>query len=252
MDFKHIKKWNTKRKEVRNIINSKHTPTNAIKLSIILLVLFISLCGVVNAKTYIFDEPNLLTKIDICEGPMKIRISPYYKIQEGELQILGCTKLSNYAWSCECRSGKEISFIVSSNFTNIYNFNILYYLEYDQIEKPDWSGNLTYLPSADEIQLDTYLRSIELKGVMFSKPKKLFDFSINITASSIILACVIVVLGILIFLFKRYQKNLSKDEVIDISKDVFNYSTSDTDEAFNKMLEKKQKELEDAEDKEYM
>lgn len=239
------------KEEVRNIINHKYSDNKIIKFSFILLILVISLCGIATAKTYVFDEPNLLTKIDVCEGPMKIRISPYYKIQEGELQILGCTKLSNYAWSCECRSGKEISFIVSSNFTNIYNFNILYYLEYDEIEKPDWSGNVTYLPSADEIQLDTYLRSIELKGIMFSKPKKLFDFSINITASSIILAAVIIVLGIIIFLFKRYQKKLSKDEGIDMSKDVFNYSTSDTDEAFNKMLEKKQKELEDAEDKEY-
>ena len=198
----------------------------------------------VEGKTYYFDEPNELIHLKECEGPIRVRLSSYLDLRDNEIKIIDCTKLSNYVFTCECHGSKTIEFQVSSNYSNAYNFDVRYYIDYWEIPKRTFDENSTWQerqPTEEEIELDNNLRQELIKGIMLREPKEFLNIRLNMTMGSVILASLIVVIGISMYLVRRFKKNLNSTNEIDATGDVFNYSTKDDDEEFNKKLELLQK-----------
>ena len=210
--------------------------------TVIIIITIVMTAHAAQAQKYYFDEPNTLLNIDECEGPIKVRMSSYYRLQDNEINIIGCTLLSNYVYDCDCDAGsKELEFQVSSNYSNAYNFDILYYLEHWHIDKRVFDENSTWQernPTEEEIALDNNLREVQIKGIMLREPKKLFNIKFNMTLGSILLSCVVVVIGGSMFAFKHFKSKLDKDNNIDQGEDMFNYSTKDTDKTFDKLIDK--------------
>ena len=221
-----------------------------ISLIVILIALTILMASQsVQAQKYFFDEPNTVLSIPKCDGPIKVRISSYRRLADGEITIPTCTKLSNYVWTCECAGRKEVRFQVSSNYSNAYNFDILYYLNYWEIPGRVVDINGSFMdrnPTEEEIRLETYSRQIQVKGIILREPKNLFNIQFNMTIGSIVLACIIVMIGASMFAFSKFKKKLNSNNDIDLGGDMFNYSNLENNDALDKIVDNMEQKNTDA------
>jgi hypothetical protein len=246
---------------------------------------------------YYFNTLNTLYSIEQCEGPVKVRISSYYDLQDNEiiissqevdkLEIKNCSKQSNYVWTCECDDSVrslDIKFQVSSSYFNAYNFVVLYYIDYFKVNDVSSNEDINStnsvnsevnqtigLPSKEQIRLENNQRSKEIKGVMLRDPLKIFNYDITANMKKVVMIIFVIFCIGATIAFKIFQKKMGATDdthynsipsgiegIKDLDKiksnnldeddrNIFNYSTSTTDNKFDAILKvMKDKQKKDA------
>jgi len=170
-----------------------------------------------------------IADIDKCYGTITLKIIGEQDIIKGEYSIVGCNEVSDNKWNCQCDNVSNIKLNAGDNVSNIYDIKIEYY-----IEPLVTSNNTNITPSKLDIDNELKRRTYEYNNIIvkpkeiieepFKMPKFTDGFKIGAIIGSIIIIFVLMIVGIIYWLFKEekdeeeFKPQQSKEEKqIDIT-----------------------------------
>lgn len=196
-------------------------------------IIFLLMVCILLTTVLAYDNNEVidLYKIDICSGPISVRVYSENVMSDGELLIEGLVKENNI-WSGNCNNNFMIRLKTLINTNNKYDFLIQYYTDYKEIVYSNSS-----IPSIDEVFNEEHKIEKKINDVFIGdKEKKKFALSFNIeTKNAVIVGVLVCIFIIMIVYFKVIAPNINHNK----NYDVLNYSNKETekDEDVEKILD---------------